>query len=318
MIPSTLMQARSSIRLGGFAAAVMVLVFFAPMILISLYGEKLNIERSSAGEVTVGIAVVLRATARRFIRGASSNMMRTTVGAFGRTSARAATRRFVKFAGRLFFGSMVQEAAADEGEVQERGPLAQAVSLGLGYAALCLSFFGILEVVGRTHPEHVAELLGGGALTELEAVLLAGVPLLVYAGLHQVVGRLLSVRASYRTEIDGLLLQAYFTGAGSFLPLTTDVEFTGTERAKRRLAMCSILGMFAIHVILMAASPAEGSALEFLGAMFLVYAFVYVFPIKPLEGHFIWASSKLQWLLVAAPILYAFLSWLPAHFGEIL
>lgn len=311
------MQARSSIRLGGFAAAVMVMVFFAPMILISIYGEKLHLERASAGEVTVGIAVVLRATARRFIRGASSNMMRTTVGAFGRTSARAATRRFVKFAGRLFFGAMVQDSA-DEEAPAERGVLSQVISLAVGYAALCLSFFGILRVVARSHPEHVTDLLGAGGLSEIEAVLLAGLPLLAYAALHQVVGRVLAVRATYRTEIDGLLLQAYFTGAGSFLPLTTDVEFTGTERSKRWLAICSILGMFGLHVLLMWLSPGAGSPLEFLGAMFLIYCFVYAFPIKPLEGHFIWASSKLQWALVAAPILYAFLNWLPIQFGEIL
>jgi hypothetical protein len=52
--------------------------------------------------------------------------------------------------------------------------------------------------------------------------------------------------------------------------------------------------------------------------MFLVYAFVYCFPIKPLEGYFVWSSSKLQWILVTLPILVAFLTWLPPEFGEIL
>ena len=301
-------------------AIVLVVTMFAPMVAIHYFGVAVEPSSVGAGEVTVGIAVILRATARRFLRSASTNFMRTTVGAFGRTSARAATRRFVKFAGRLIFSSVVQKSVDEaDGEVVEAkrpGIGRQVISLALGFAGLCLSFFGILHVV---EPEVVQNIVGSAGLTELDVVLLAGVPLLVYAVLHQVFGRMFGVRATYRTELDGLLLQGYFTGAGSFLPLTTDVDYEGTDKGKRNLAIVSLLGMVALHGFLAWLGNAiESEHLKFLGPMFLVYSFVYCFPIKPLEGHFIWSSSKGLWVLVAAPILAAFMLSLPPAFGEIL
>jgi len=314
------MQAHVTQKLNGvFVAFVLLATMFVPLVAIHLYGATAEgFEKSAGGEVTVGIAVILRATARRLLRGASSSLMRTTAGALGRTSARALTRRFVKFTGRLFFSSIVQESTkvADKGELAPATLASQLVALGIGFVALCLSFLGILHVAS---PDVVDHIMGTTSLGTLDVVLLAGLPLLVYAGLHQVFGRACGVRVRYRTEIDGLLLQAYFTGAGSFLPLTTDVDYTGSERAKRTMAIGSILGLFAIHLVAVFAGRWLGSdRLEFLGFMLLIYSFVYCFPIKPLEGHFIWATSKLQWGLVTLPILVAFLSWLPPAFGEIL
>jgi hypothetical protein len=298
---------------------VLLAALFAPMLAIQAYTDSVpGTGKAATGEVTVGIAVILRATARRLLRGASTNVMRTTVGALGRTSARAATRRFVKFASRLFFGSMVQQSAEAAAEEQERADtwLSQVVALGLGFAGLCLSFLGVLYVAG---PEITARVTASSGLSQTATVLLTGAPLLAYALLHQVIGRFVGVRARYRTEIDGLLLQGYFTGAGSFLPLTTDVDFEGSDKGKRLLALGSLAGMFSAHVVLEYVGRAVGApGIEFLGAMFLVYCFVYCFPISPLEGHFIWKSSKLQWTLVALPILLAFLFWLPPVFGEIL
>jgi len=318
------MQATSTGRWNvvALAGAALLVTMFLPMVVIHLFGVSVDESAGKAtGEVTVGIAVILRATARRLLRGASTNFLRTTAGAFGRTSARAATRRFVKFTGRLFFSSVVQgsvEEARGSESVEKKGSelLFQGLALVLGFGGLCLSFYGILRVVPA---EVERELLGPAGLGRLDAVLLAGVPLLVYASLHQAFGRLFGVRARYRTEIDGLLLQGYFTGAGSFLPLTTDVDYEGGEAGKRNLAVASLLGMLALSALLEWIGNATGSEhLRFLGPMFLVYAFVYCFPIKPLEGHFVWAASKRLWLLVAVPILATFLLRLPDSFGEIL
>ena len=313
------MLATTRSRFGGaFAMTVVVLAMFAPMVVIHLYGaEQVARELAAGGEITVGIAAILRASARRLLRGASSNLMKTTAGALGRTAARAMTRRFIKFTGRLFFSSIVLEASGDEDAEQRSASLrAQLFSLGLGFVALCLSFRGVLWVVDEG---VAAEVLGTAGIGMLEVALLAGVPLFAYAAFQQVFGRLFAVRALYRTELDGLLLQAYFTGAGSFLPLTTDVEYTGTDEGKFRTALCSILGMFLAHIVLGAIGRAvDSSSIEFLGSMFLVYCFVYVFPIRPLEGHFIWARNKWIWALVTLPILAAFLSWLPPAIGNIL
>jgi len=301
------------------AGLAVVSVMFLPLFAIDVYGTSLSgPKRVGVNEATVGIAVILRATARRLLRGASSNVMRTTAGALGRTSARALTRRFVKFAGRIFFGSMVNQAAEEAGDPEEASTsrASQAVALIIGFAALCLSFFGVLQVI----PEDVStSLLEASGLSLPMASILAGVPLLLYASFHSIVGRMVGVKARYRTEFDGLLLQAYFTGAGSFLPLTTDVDYEGTAAAKRKLATCSILGMLGLHFVLTFAGDSLGSPhLAFLGAVTLVYAFVYCFPIRPLEGYFIWSSNKLLWVAVTLPILTAFLLWLPPAFGEIL
>lgn len=302
--------------LGALAVLAVLVLMFAPLFAIDLYGASLQGVSGRGTEATVGIAVILRATARRFLRGASSNVMRTTAGALGRTSARALTRRSVKFAGRLFFGSMVSQAA-DEGDDEKPATAAsQAFALGFGFVALCASFRGILYVVPESIADQIAASVGVGTWT---ASLLAGLPLLIYAGLHLLFGSWLGVRTRYRTELDGVLLQAYFTGAGSFLPLTTDVDYEGTAEAKRKLATCSILGMFVLHLLLHYAGEFLGSGhVSFLSSVTLLYAFVYCFPIRPLEGHFIWSVHKGLWLLVTLPILVAFLFWLPPVFGEIL
>lgn len=307
--------------IGALAGVALVATMFAPLFAIHAYGaSSIAGGRPAVGEVTVGLAVILRATARRLLRGASTNLMRTTAGALGRTSARAVTRRFVKFTGRVFLGSAVQESVDGEGggpgARSHDGVGAQALALGIGFVALCLSFLGVLRVVS---PEIVADLRAASELDVLEMVPLAGVPLLAYAAIHRLWARRLGVRVRYRTEIDGLLLQGYFTGAGSFLPLTTDVDYEGDEEAKRELALRSILSLFALHLVLFWGGDRFGSRhLVFLGSMFLIYCFVYCFPIRPLEGSFVWARSKLQWALLTLPILAAFLIWLPPSFGEIL
>ncbi len=309
-----------NLRIGACLAAIAVLVvLFLPLFAIQIYGETLTqVDGLKATQTTVGIAVILRATARRLLRGASSNLMRTTVGALGRTSARAMTRRFVKFAGRMFFGSMVSQAA-DAAETDEEGPVtkgSQVMALGIGFIALCLSFRGILYAI----PDELsAELLQSTGLGATSASLIAGLPLLAYASLHMIFGSRIGVKTRYRTEFDGLLLQAYFTGAGSFLPLTTDVEYKGSDLAKRRLATVSILGMFAFHIVCKFVGESVGSDhLTFLGSVSLLYTFVYCFPIRPLEGQFIWSSNRWLWLAVSAPIFAAFLFWLPPVLGEIL
>ncbi|MEZ5978972.1 MAG: hypothetical protein R3F34_12215 [Planctomycetota bacterium] len=307
-------------RIGFVVVALTVFgAMFAPMIAIFVYGVALAEQGNlPAGEVTVGIAVVLRATMRRLLRGASTSIMRTSASALGRTSARTLTRRLVKFSGRLFFGSVVKQAA-DEVEASPIAPvtrLSQIVAVALGYASLCLSFWGVLWVVEGHTEQSITEHYDLGAI---DMALLAGLPLLAYAGIHQLLGRFLGVRTRYRTEFDGLLLQAYFTGAGSFLPLTTDVEFVGDERGRRLMSTASILGLFLVHAALSVAGSGVASPhLDFLGAMFLVYCFVYCFPLKPLDGHAIWAHSKLQWLLVTLPVLVSFVTLLPAAFGEIM
>ena len=314
------MHILSASRYNAIVATVIIVTMFLPMIAIHFYDVDARPEKQATGEITVGIAVILRAATRRLFRGVTTNVMRTTVGAFGRTSARAVTRRFVKFVGGVLFSSIVQESMDESSEVKEKprkvSYLVQLFSLLIGFVTLCLSFWGILHVIT---PEQSSAILGSKGLSEFEVILLAGIPLLAYAGLHKVLGWFLGVRTIYRTELDGLLLQGYFTGAGSFLPLTTDVEYHGDKKSKCNLAMISLLGMLVFFgIFYLTGTLVNSPALNFLSSMFLVYGFVYSFPIKPLEGHFIWSSSKLLWLLITLPIFVAFMSFLDPAFGDIL
>ena len=127
------------------------------------------------------------------------------------------------------------------------------------------------------------------------------------------------MQTAYRTEIDGLVLQAYFTGAGSFLPMTTDVEYYGDKQTHCKLACAALIGMFALFgIFFIAGEVLNMSSLNFLGSMLLIYCFVYCFPIEPLEGHIIWSHSKLLWLAISIPILAAFVGCMDSAFGDIL
>ena len=280
-------------------------------------------QNRTPSEITVGLIVILRATFRRLMRGFSTNILQTTVGTFGRTSARAVTRRFVRFVGRILFGSIMQgdsegkKFTDEELESQKKStPLRQIVALITGFIGLCLSFWGILKIV----PEETAEaLIGVRGLSEIEAVILAGLPLLAYAALHKIIGRKIGVETVYRTEIDGLVLQGYFTGAGSFLPMTTDVGYYGDKKDHFKLASSALIGMFILFgIFYMAGEVLNMANLNFLASMFLIYCFVYCFPIEPLEGHILWSRSKLLWLAVAIPILTAFVTCMDSTFGDIL
>jgi hypothetical protein len=306
-----------------FVITVVIVTMFVPMVAIHMFGVNLELEKNAPSEITVGLVVILRATLRRLLRGFSTSFFQTTIGAFGRTSARAVTRRFVKFAGRVLFGSIMQESF-DENESQNNdnsdskksSSLRQFVSLAIGFVGLCLSFFGILYVIP---PEHTEALVDSKGLSHVQAAILAGLPLLAYALLHKIFGKIFNVHTTYCTEIDGLLLQGYFTGAGSFLPLTTDVEYDGDQLNKCKLAASSLIGMLAFFGLFYLIGAIAGIAsVSFLSSMFLVYCFVYCFPIQPLEGYFIWSYNKSAWLAITLPILLAFINCMDPKFGDIL
>ena len=265
--------------------------------------------------------MILRATFRRLLRGFSINILQTTIGTFGRTSARAVTRRFVRFIGRILFGSVVQDQSElsenqKEEKVKKVTFLNQITSLILGFVGLCLSFWGILHVIP---PETAEALIYSKGLSEFQAVVLAGIPLLAYAFLHKFFGKQFGVQTGYTTQIDGLLLQGYFTGAGSFLPMTTDIQYYGDTKVHHKLASTSLIGMFLLFVLFYVTGEVLDMAdLNFLGSMFLIYCFVFSFPIEPLEGYIIWSHNRLLWLSIVLPIVLAFANVMDGAFGDIL
>lgn len=310
-------------RRTAFVVALVcaAVAFFAPLIVISAVetdvGESVG---RHAREATVGIGVILRATARRLFRTGSGSILRTSFGAYARAAARAMTRRMVKVASRVAIGSVtkdvVERERAQRPGVQPDAPGSTLVAVVLGFAGLFASFWGILRIAPAA---DVAALTTERGISHPLAAALGAAPILVYAALNVSAGRLFGVRVRLRTALDGLLLQGYFTGAGSFLPMTTDVEYHGATRDRAKTAGVALGGLFVLHLVLGAVGVAVGSeVVSFAATTFLLYCFICSFPIKPLEGYELWRASKLVWVLLWSPILAAFVSNLPAEFGAIL
>lgn len=294
-----------------------LLLVFLPVVLIAAYepgGSSLHGSRGEE-EAAVGIAVILRATARRLLRTASSSVIRTTVGTISRTAARTFTRQVLRFSMRILGAGVVKNVVDQEsGRTGIDTGRRSWVSLLVGLVVLALSFWG---VVARSDGSLEASLTVDRGLDLLTVSLLAALPLLVYAGINLVVGRLLGVVVAFETAVDGVLLQAYFTGSGSFLPMTTDVVYEGTDTQRAKLSIASIGGLFLCHILL--ATAFSGSPVAVMASnFFLVYCFVFAFPIKPLEGWEVWNRSKLLWVVVWGPILYSFVKFLPADFASVL
>ena len=81
----------------------------------------------------------------------------------------------------------------------------------------------------------------------------------------------------------------------------------------------SLLLMYGLHLLLWVLAWATGHpVLSFASGAFLIFCFVYVFPIKPLEGYDVWAEDKRLWLAIWLPILVSFFFSLPDSLAAIL
>lgn len=292
-------------------------LLFVPLILVYRFElDDVSLARRKGAEVAVGIAVILRTTFRRLLRAGTSNLLRTSLGAFTRTTARTFTRRIVRTAGRFLYGILAVRAInwngdEDTAKVGKRG--FSIISLFIGLAALALSFWYISR---QQDAETLQNLTGHGELSLPTISLLSAVPLLVYACTGAVAARFWSASVRIHTALDGLLLQAYFSGAGSFLPMTTDVEYEGQPHQEWKISAVVLLTLYGVHLALSLVSDAHAASL--LSAFFLIYCFVYSFPIRPLEGHAIWSRSKLLWTVIWVPILVSFVSTLPVSMMSLL
>jgi hypothetical protein len=312
-------RAAASIAVIALALVGVVAVMFLPLLVIAaLYDvPELAGQAGSEAGATVGIAVIVRATARRLFRSGAQNLLRASLGAFTRTTARTLTRRLTRIAVRqmamLTLASVVRDIGAPA-EDQPRPAQSNLAALALGFAGLFASFWAILALVGG---EQAAAVLQG--MPAWQGAALVATPLVLHAAVTGLVAPLCGVQALFRTQLDGLLLQGYFTGAASFLPLTTDVEYVGQERDKARTAASVLLAMLGLHLAVWAAGRALGwPPLEFAAAAILMYCFVFSFPLQPLEGSHVWRRSKLLWVAVWLPILVAFVNNIPEAFAAVL
>ena len=140
------------------AVATVALVLFLPVLIIGdFYNVPGDVDPNSHNaEMGVGIAVVVRATARRLLRSGVQNMLRTTLGAFTRTAARTMTRRISRVVLRQLMGitmaTVVREMSGGREATVVKAETdtltSSLVAIGLGFVGLMLSFRVILYLIG--------------------------------------------------------------------------------------------------------------------------------------------------------------------------
>lgn len=270
-------------------------------------GPGVRKEVGAAGAV-VAIGAVFRAGARSVLRMVMGTSSRTAA----RTISRRFTRVFVKSTASVAKAAVVDATGGDSSK--PRGDQPVALALGLGFVGLALSYAGVLWLVD---PAVALPLTHG--MPVIVAGLVGASPVLLYYGLLHLVSSRTRTTIGIRTGFDGLLLQGYFTGAASFLPLTSDIAYEGEGPDKARCATFVLLALLSIHLLFDVVGKATGVGfLTQYGGIVLLYGFVYSFPLQPLDGAQIWSQSKARWAAVWLLILIAFAINLPEELNGIL
>ncbi len=142
----------------------------------------------------------------------------------------------------------------------------------------------------------------------LGAILIA-LPLWLMYAAQAGLAKKMGVTLRHETGIDGGLIQLYFAGAFSFMPLTSDVIVDDATVAQRgRIALWGLLAPVGVSVLLGLCWKATGiKGLLFLADAFLIYPMVQVFPLSPLEGIHLWRHSRLLWVVMFIIIMFLFL-----------
>ena len=299
--------------LAYFASIAVVLGIVLPLVSVAVYVADPSLQISSGtAEATVGVGVILRAMAQRLFRAGATNVVRLTFGTMTRTVARTAVTRAVRIFIRSSAGSLAKEMAGDT-QVPPRTSLS---SVSFGLLGTAFSFWGVLLFKS---PEVVEELQTALPLSFTFMIAAALIPLVCLCVACWLAARVFGTQTHFLTGIDGLLIQAYFTLSGSFLPMTTDFEFQGEQRSKSRSSLFALSVLLVICLVLRVVGiQLHSPQLIFVSAMFLTYLFVYAFPVKPLLGFHIWRHNKLLWLCMFAPILAAFIYAFPPSVAALL
>lgn len=280
-----------------------VVVFLLPLIAIrSVAPSGVSIaEVGGASAATAALGALFRSGARHIVRGTLVTALRTT--------SRAASRRVLRRATPLLVRVFVPRDSDAAARPSQTVPhlLAGAAGLSASLAAvLWLAPSGVTAAVLQGVPAWTAALIAGALLIVHYAILLVACR-----------GTGASLGAS--VPIDGILIQLYFTGAGSFLPILADIELRGTTKQRGRAALALLITLTCLQLALsLVGSAISSPVISLAGAMVAVYAFVTAFPLEPLDGWDLWDYSPALWLMTWLAVATSFLIWLPeAWYGII-
>ena len=277
---------------------VIAFVLLGPLFFIG----QLNFEHSSeVMTATVALGAVFRSNGRNILRSSMMSAIRTVM----RTFLRRIIRLVLPILLRLFLPLFRTGKA--KGEKQQSLPQAMI----LGFVALSLSFFGVL-MLGSNNMEIYN-------ISPVVSSMLAGTAVFFHFGYLFIIAQYLQVKVTMQTPGDGIFLQAYFTGAGSYLPLTSDMKLEGKGEDCGNCSSWTLSALFATSLLFDLIGMFFSSPMLILwGAQLLLYTFVISFPLPPLEGYSIWKYSKVTWFVLFALIFLSFALNLPQEFHAIL
>jgi len=115
------------------------------------------------------------------------------------------------------------------------------------------------------------------------------------------VARRLGVPLRHETGFDGGLIQLYFAGAFSFMPLSSDVVIKGTTAERGRVSLAGILVPTAVSIALWLVWKLTGETMQpvlLASDAFLIYPMVQCFPLDPLDGSRLFRWHRGLWLAV--------------------
>lgn len=124
------------------------------------------------------------------------------------------------------------------------------------------------------------------------------------------VARRLGIPLRHETGVDGGLIQLYFAGALSFMPLSSDVVVEGTTAERGRVSMAGIIVPTMISIVLWLAWKLTGGTMQpvlLASDAFLIYPMVQCFPLDPLDGSRLYRWHRGIWLVIFLVVMSAFI-----------
>lgn len=301
------MRSISARHIIAFIAVSVCLI--APMFVIKSVTTSER-EIQGAATVTVALGTIVRSNGRNILKSTFMSAVRTGL----RTMTRRLVRSILPVLLRLFLPAFKTSTQQDVGNPEVEHPQPIIISLGMGLIVLTLSFYAVVELNSNVQFESLQR-----GLSLWTVAILASLSLLIHYGVMFWRGLVNNVKISLRTPLDGIILQAYFTGALSYLPLASDINLEGTVENKARCSGETLMIMLGISVILDSIGHVlDWVVLEIWAAQILLYVFVISFPLRPLEGSDVLEHSKLWWFGIFVFVLAAFLFNMPEEFYAIL
>jgi hypothetical protein len=124
------------------------------------------------------------------------------------------------------------------------------------------------------------------------------------------VARRIGVRMRHETGADGGLIQIYFAGALSFMPLSSDVVVEGTTADRGRVSLAGLVVPTMVSIALWLVWKLTGGTMQpilLASDAFLIYPMVQCFPLTPLDGNHLFRWHRGIWFVVFAVVMAAFI-----------